>query len=97
MERANSIAGSCLTYEGKQSVQQRSDSADSQRRAEAPRKAQVLEVPLPRTARMREEQAIDQAGGHDWRCPMFAEGSVHNVPDSEGNSTLLHQLKPKVK
>lgn len=97
MERANSIAGSCLTYEWEQPVHQRGDSANGQRRAEAPRKTQVLEVPLPRTAWMRKEEAIDQAGGHDWRCPMFAEGSVHNVPDSEGNSILLHQLKPKVK
>ena len=103
MERANSIAGSCLTYEWEQPVHQRGDSADGQRRAEAPRKVQVLEVPLPRAAWMREEQAIDQAGGHDWRCPVFRKVAftMYLIADvaraRKGNSILLHQLKAKVK
>lgn len=59
---------------------------------------------------MREEQAIDQTGGHDWRCPVFRKVAFTMYPiadvararkaiclDSEGNSILLHQLKPQVK
>jgi predicted enzyme related to lactoylglutathione lyase len=31
----------------------------------------MLEVALSGAARMCEEQAVDQAGGHDWRCLVF--------------------------
>ena len=55
----------------------------------------MLEVALSGAARVSEEQAIDQSCGHDWRCPVFRKGGVHNVP--EGNSILLHQLKPREK
>jgi hypothetical protein len=47
----------------------------------------MLEVALSGAAWMCEEQAVDQAGGHDWRYLVFRKG----------NSILLHQLKPKEK
>jgi hypothetical protein len=81
-------------------VHERGDSADGQRRAEAPREAQVLEISLPCAARVCEEQAIDQSGGHDWRCPVFRKVAFTMYPitdDPEGNSMLLQQLKPKEK
>jgi len=46
-------------------VQERRDGADSHGRSEAPRKSHMLEVALSGAARMRKEQAVDQAGGHD--------------------------------
>jgi hypothetical protein len=81
-------------------VHERGDSPDGQHRAEAPREAQVLEISLSRTARVRQEQTIDQSGGHDWRCLVFRKVAFTMYPimdDSEGNSMLLQQLKPKEK
>jgi hypothetical protein len=81
-------------------VHERGDSSDGHRRAEAPREAQVLEVPLSCAAWVCEEQAIDQSGGHDWRCPVFRKVAftMYSIADApEGNSILLHQLMPKEK
>jgi hypothetical protein len=81
-------------------MQERGDSPDGHRRAEAPREAQVHEVPLSCAAWVCEKQAIDQSGGHDWRCPVFRKVAFAMYPitdDSEGNSILLQQLKPKEK
>jgi predicted enzyme related to lactoylglutathione lyase len=61
-------------------VHERGDSPDGQRRAEAPREAQVLEISLPCAARVCEEQAIDQSGGHDWRCPVFRKVAFTMYP-----------------
>ena len=97
MECAHYVSRSCLAEEREQTVQERGDSPDSHRRAESPRKAQVLEIALPCAARGCEEQTIDQSGGHELR-PHVEEGSLHNLPDcGPGNSILLHQLKPKEK
>ena len=76
-------------------MHERRDGSDRHRRCEAPGESHMLEVALSGAARVSEEQAIDQSGGHDWRCPVFRKGGVHNVP--EGNSILLHQLKPREK
>ena len=96
MKRANSVACSGLTNEREQPVHERSEGTDRHCRSETPRKTHMLEVALSGAARMSEEQAIDQSGGHEWRCPVFRKGSIRNVPDRR-NSILLHQLKPKEK
>jgi hypothetical protein len=61
----------------------------------------MLEVALSGAARMCEEQAVDQAGGHGWRCLVFRKVAFTMYPITvvarEGNSTLLHQLKPQEK
>jgi predicted enzyme related to lactoylglutathione lyase len=40
----------------------------------------VLEVALSGAARMGEEQAVDQAGGHDWRCLVFRKVAFTMYP-----------------
>lgn len=40
----------------------------------------MLEVALPGAARMGEEQAVDQAGGHDWRCLVFRKVAFTMYP-----------------
>jgi hypothetical protein len=65
----------------------------------------MLEVTLPGAARVSEEQAVDQSGGHDWRCPVFEKVAFTMYPITTSsmarcaawNSILLHQLKPKEK
>jgi hypothetical protein len=40
----------------------------------------MLEVTLPGAARVSEEQAVDQSGGHDWRCLVFEKGAFTMYP-----------------
>jgi hypothetical protein len=78
-------------------VHERGEGSDSHGRAEAPREAHVLEIALPCAAWVRQEQAIDQSG-HDGRRLVFGKVAFTMYPiASEGNSILLHQLKPKEK
>ena len=100
MECAHSVSCSRLTKEREQTVHERGDSPNGHRRTEAPREAHVLEIPLSCAAWVCKEQAIDQSGGHDWRCLVFRKVAFTMYPitdDSEGNSILLQQLKPKEK
>ena len=71
MQGANSVARGCLTNEWEQPVYEGCHSSCGQRRCEAPCESHMLEVTLPGAARMSEEQAVDQSGGHDWRCLVF--------------------------
>ena len=73
MEHANSVSGRCLKQEWKQPMEQRREGRNGQCRAEAPGETQVLEIALPRTARMSEEQAVDESVGCHWRCPRIAD------------------------
>ena len=40
----------------------------------------MLEVALSGAAGMREEQAVDQSGGHDWRCLVFGKVAFTMYP-----------------
>ena len=51
-----------------------------QRRCEAPCESHMLEVTLPGAARVSEEQAVDQSGGHDWRCLVFGKVAFTMYP-----------------
>src|SRR5262249_25495262 len=71
VKSAHPVASRRLTDEREKTVHERGDGRDSQGSGETPREAHVLEVSLSGAARVRQKQAIDQSGGHGWRCPVF--------------------------
>ena len=83
-------------------MHERGEGCHGQRRSEAPRDTHVLEVPLSGAARVRQEQAIDQSGGHDWRCPVFKKVAFTMYPITDvAHARKFYEerfgLKPKEK